>query len=167
MREGRVLARSNVKYVINGEYSRQIILFTEHPPFCPVTPVRRRTAAYTAKNPASPHHHRHLSLISSTLICFIGQVFFVVMPTFPPVPEFPRPNISPQLSRTDNCCSRTQRCCWAFVTWLPVTIVYGATLWAVYVNVYVISLSFAKGAKGISSSIQVLTAQGCYSLVLG
>ena len=92
---------------------------------------------------------------------------FVAMPTFPPIPEFPRPNISPQLSRTDSCCSRTQRCCWTFVTWLPITVVYGATLWAVYVNVYVVSLSFAKGATGISSSVQVLTGQGCYSLVLG
>ena len=86
---------------------------------------------------------------SSTLFGLIGISFMVVMPTFPPVPEFPRPNISPQLSRTDNCCSRTERCCCAFVTWLPISIVYVATLWAVYVNVYLISLSFIKGGKGM------------------
>ena len=86
---------------------------------------------------------------SSTLIRLIGLVFIVVMPTFPPVPGFPRPSISPQLSKTDNCCSRTERCCWTFATWLPIAIVYIATLWAVYVNVYLISLSFTKGFTGI------------------
>lgn len=130
-------------------------------------PVRRRNSGLHSQEScfSSPSSQLVPHLINPRLFHWPG--FFVVMPTFPPVPEFPRPNISPQLSRTDSCCSGTQKCCWTFVTWLPITIVYGATLWAVYVNVYVISLSFAKGATGISSSVQVLTGQGCYSLVLG
>ena len=69
------------------------------------------------------------------------------MPNFPPLPDFPRPNLSPK-TKTDNCCSRTERCCWTIATWLPISIVYGATLWAVYVGAYLIAVSFIKGLLG-------------------
>jgi len=76
------------------------------------------------------------------------------MPNFPAVPEFPSSSSSTaaaagRKAREDNCCSRTERCCWAVATWLPISIVYGATAWAVYVAGYLISISFISGLLGM------------------
>jgi hypothetical protein len=73
------------------------------------------------------------------------------MPNFPAVPEFPRPSSSSRKAKDDNCCSRTERCCCAVATWLPISIVYGATAWAIYVNGYLIGISFISGFLGIYS----------------
>ena len=75
------------------------------------------------------------------------------MPSLPPMTEFPRSESSPRKSSGDGCCSRTERCCCAIATWLPISVVYGATLWAAYVNVYLISISFLSGVLGISPNI--------------
>lgn len=90
----------------------------------------------------------HFPTSSSALLIDRATLPLREMPTFPAVPNFARSNLSPRSSKTDNCCSRTERCCWTFATWFPVAILYVATLWAVYVNVYLISLSFIKGIKG-------------------
>ena len=55
-----------------------------------------------------------------------------------------------RLSTSESCCSRTERVCWVLATWAPVSIVYGATTWAVYVNTYLLAISFVKGPKGIT-----------------
>ena len=69
------------------------------------------------------------------------------MPNFPPLPDFPRSTPSPK-TKADNCCSRTERCCWTIATWLPISMVYGATLWAIYVSAYLIAISQIKGLQG-------------------
>src|SRR5436190_9419073 len=71
------------------------------------------------------------------------------MPNFPAAADFARPAPTSRLSKSDTCCSRAERCCWTFATWLPIAIVYGATTWAVYVNVYLLSISFVKGLQGL------------------
>ena len=77
------------------------------------------------------------------------------MPNFPAVPEFPRPSSSSRKAKDGGCCSRTERCCCAVATWLPISIVYGATAWAIYVNGYLISISFISGFWGMFSALHL------------
>lgn len=86
------------------------------------------------------------------------------MPTLLPLPEFPHPT-SPRPSKPANCCSPIERCCWTVATWIPICIVYGATLWAIYVNAYLISISSITGFKGLSFSVAKLTIGWCLSFL--
>jgi hypothetical protein len=54
----------------------------------------------------------------------------------------------PRLSTGESCLARTERVCWVFATWAPVAVVYGATTWAVYVNAYLLAVTFVKGSLG-------------------
>ena len=62
----------------------------------------------------------------------------------------PRTMSPPRLSTNESCCSRAERVCWVLATWVPVSIVYGATTWALYVNTYLVAINFVKGLKGIT-----------------
>ena len=42
-----------------------------------------------------------------------------------------------------------ERCFFVLATWLPISIVYGATGWAVFVNVFLVCIRFVGGFFGI------------------
>jgi hypothetical protein len=50
------------------------------------------------------------------------------------------------------CCAAAERSCFVFATWTPITIVYGATLWAVFVNVFLLCIRVLGGIQGAVNS---------------